>query len=83
MGDLYGIEIYEPKIPILFPIYCWKATGVINTDRMNSFEQVSPLIVLRILWVICMGLKFMNQGYLFKFQYTVVGKLRVSAIWIA
>ena len=28
VGDLYGIEIYEPKIQIRFPIYCWKATGV-------------------------------------------------------
>ena len=28
-----------------------------------SFEQVSPLIIFRILWVICMGLKVMNQRY--------------------
>ena len=35
MGDLCGIERYEPKIHILFPIYFWKATGVINMDRLN------------------------------------------------
>ena len=35
VSDLYGIEIYEPKIQIRFPIYCWKATGVSNMDRLN------------------------------------------------
>ena len=35
MGDVYGIECYKPKIPIWFTIYCWKATGVSNMDRLN------------------------------------------------
>ena len=35
VGDLYGIEIYEPRIQIRFPIYCWKAMGVRNMDRLN------------------------------------------------
>ena len=32
-----------------------------------SFTQVSPLIILRMFWVICMCLKVMNQRYLLDF----------------
>ena len=54
----------------------------LQPSHLFPFKQVSPLIILIILWVIYMGLEFMNQRYLFDLQYTV-GKLRVSEIWIA
>ena len=40
VGDLYVLESYEPNIPIRFLIYCWKATGISNMDRLNLGASV-------------------------------------------